>query len=596
MSGPGLESSTHVEAGSSFDVKPPPLVALFLIKFDLKVGYTIAWKRAINDKVPLEGVVEYKSLPSGLHNVQEDLVYFFHEQCAGVSAFAKGSASEAERNAHFVAVGGMLPLKDSRLGRAWLHAGNLTNLAKSLVDDTTNTSSLEEYWEEHKVSEATADEYTSPQLSPFSLAQRKNRTLSTATLGSDDKQTLSAYHPALSLVDYINTFGPLIFPLHRAALLRKRILLVTSAPVRQACEFVYDLSVTTSTPISLASSLILPSESLVRLRPLFSVGIHDIPYLEKLSQPQVPLHSHGNGNGNTSAQDGVYEDQEEPRVQGWIACTTDDIIATKSKLFDIVVEMPSSHNGRKRPIIKTSDGQKQIQATQRDLRRWHMLKRALGSATYPLKGRPTDRIHDNDEEEPLLSQSASTLVQDNDGEDDQDVVEPTTWSALAYSSFYWWASAGQKDGLLMEEENQDKAIFSELVELAEHIIDARRYQDSDDEEDSAPERNISSPSSHDTVAERQDARIEMALIAYFHRITKRFFEVCSDILDDGADDNEGSIIDGVPNISREEMRLMGLDGWSKADMDFVRTFFELWYEREVNVDRLGIDCCGLRVY
>jgi hypothetical protein len=80
--------------------------------------------------VPLEGVVEYKSLPSGLHNVQQDLVYFFHDRFAGVSAFAKGAASEEERNAHFVAVGGMLPLKDGRLGRAWLHAGNLDKLAK----------------------------------------------------------------------------------------------------------------------------------------------------------------------------------------------------------------------------------------------------------------------------------------------------------------------------------------------------------------------------------------------------------------------------------------------------------------------------------
>lgn len=179
--------------------------------------------------------MEYKSLPSGLHNVQEDLVYFFHDQCAGVSAFAKGSASEAERNAHFVAVGGMLPLKDGRLGRAWLHAGNFMHLAKMLVNDSSDLQVLQEYWGEHKI--ADLDEPASPQLSPFTLAQRKTRALSTATLGTDDKQTLPAYHPALSLLDYIYTFGPLIFPLHRAALLRKRILLITAAPVRQACEF-----------------------------------------------------------------------------------------------------------------------------------------------------------------------------------------------------------------------------------------------------------------------------------------------------------------------------------------------------------------------
>lgn len=80
----------------------------------------------------LDGVVEYKSLPSGLHNVEEDLVYFFHDKHAGISAFAKGAAGEEERNAHFIAVGCMVPLYDGRLGRAWLHAQNLINLARYL--------------------------------------------------------------------------------------------------------------------------------------------------------------------------------------------------------------------------------------------------------------------------------------------------------------------------------------------------------------------------------------------------------------------------------------------------------------------------------
>jgi hypothetical protein len=80
--------------------------------------------------VTLDGVVEYKSLPSGLHNVDQDLVYFFHDNHAGISAFAKGDASAEARNARFVAVGCMVPLYDGRLGRAWLHAQNLIRLAR----------------------------------------------------------------------------------------------------------------------------------------------------------------------------------------------------------------------------------------------------------------------------------------------------------------------------------------------------------------------------------------------------------------------------------------------------------------------------------
>lgn len=75
-------------------------------------------------------MVEYKSLPSGLHNIKEDLIYFVHEKYAGLSAYVNGQGGQEERNARFVAVGVLLPLNDGRLGRAWLHAAELKNLAR----------------------------------------------------------------------------------------------------------------------------------------------------------------------------------------------------------------------------------------------------------------------------------------------------------------------------------------------------------------------------------------------------------------------------------------------------------------------------------
>jgi hypothetical protein len=56
--------------------------------------------------------------------------YFIHEGYAGLSAFANGVASEAERNAHFVAVGILVPLSYGRLGRSWLHAPRLQKIAR----------------------------------------------------------------------------------------------------------------------------------------------------------------------------------------------------------------------------------------------------------------------------------------------------------------------------------------------------------------------------------------------------------------------------------------------------------------------------------
>ena len=108
---------------------PPPISALFLIYFDIKAGYTIGWKRSLPG-IELEGVVEYKSLPSGLHTVKEDLIYFVHDNHAGLSAFVNAPAAEESRNARMIAVGVMVPLSYGRLGRAWKHAESLKEMAR----------------------------------------------------------------------------------------------------------------------------------------------------------------------------------------------------------------------------------------------------------------------------------------------------------------------------------------------------------------------------------------------------------------------------------------------------------------------------------
>lgn len=107
----------------------PPISALFLIYFDIKAGYTIGWKRSLPG-IELEGVVEYKSLPSGLHTVKEDLIYYVHDRYAGVSAFVNAPASEEARNARMIAVGVLLPLSYGRLGRSWKHAEELKAMAQ----------------------------------------------------------------------------------------------------------------------------------------------------------------------------------------------------------------------------------------------------------------------------------------------------------------------------------------------------------------------------------------------------------------------------------------------------------------------------------
>jgi len=190
-------------------------------------SYTIAWKRTSHPSITLENAVEYKSLPSGLHTQGSDLVYFTHEGYAGLSAFARGSAGAEDRNAVFVSVG-VLVRREGQLGRGWLVAGRLGGLASGLVGGG-GEGVLEEFWEEQTGggdgSQANGD------------TKSRERTVSTTSVIPNDTDTLPAYHPAHSLLAYISTFGPLVFRLQQAALLRKRILFVGAPPVRLMCDF-----------------------------------------------------------------------------------------------------------------------------------------------------------------------------------------------------------------------------------------------------------------------------------------------------------------------------------------------------------------------
>lgn len=127
--------SLHIDLANGSHHSPlddlPPLAAIFLILFDVKAGYTIAWQRS-TPGLELDESVEFKSLPSGLHHVEEDLIYFVHgEDYAGISAFKNSpSEEEGDRNALMLAVGALVPLTFGRLGKSWKFAESLKELAR----------------------------------------------------------------------------------------------------------------------------------------------------------------------------------------------------------------------------------------------------------------------------------------------------------------------------------------------------------------------------------------------------------------------------------------------------------------------------------
>ncbi|KAL2871936.1 uncharacterized protein BJX67DRAFT_94214 [Aspergillus lucknowensis] len=613
--------SLGLDMPRNLNESPPGIAALFVIHFDIKAGYMVTWKRTIPG-VEIEGAVEYKSLPSGLHHVDEDLVYFVYEQYAGISAFVNQPADESERNAKMFSIGVLVPLSSGRLGKSWRHAPKLKELAQRYAEPTFDTSQLLEYWETYELSanDTSAVPPDSPLESPLSLRFRahsdrpdylqRNRAISDAIVLETPRPTLTPFHPASSLPDFLDSFGPLLFPLYRAALLRRRVLLMAEAPVRIPCDYVYDLSLLASLPNSLLP--LLPPGRLPSLRPraLFNVGVYDIPYLSSFVGPAA--------------------DSEGDHA--WIACSTDSVLSMKPELFDVLVTLPPPHSknaaDKKYPTISVSSPTSQstaaqrteLKATQRDVRRYTALRKGLRRVFKGEDSRSEDIDSDDD------SDAASTFSS-------SPIVEPLSWTRLAYTSFIWWASAGEKRDGFSEEEEEEHEVEQDA-----------RFLASVDNLPSPPSVSVRHQSMQ--LGEPPKQPPEIALVAYFRQLTTQIFATLSDVIarqdhQDGAEpddavstpytdgDDQTSPAEhetitrdatqedestspllgleqqsplqdrasesGAVAITAEDMMEMGLDTWSAADRIFVEELVLMWWGRTAYVDSARIRCCGISI-
>lgn len=459
------------------------------------------------------------------------------------------------------------------------------------------------------------------------------------------RPALTPFHPASSLPDLIESFGPLIFPLYKAALLRKRILLMTEAPVHIPCNYgtihldsfqnlgstvannlkiVYDLSLLASLPNSILP--LLPSHNLPtpRPRPLFNIGIHDIPYLSSF----IPHKSNPNPEQDST----------------WIACSTDSVLTMKPELYDVLVTLPAPHTKDAAEKIypklsapipskpRTAPTEIELKATQRDASRYARLRKGLR--------------HLSDDENSLLAERNNSNATDDDSDaastwSASPVVEPLSWARLAYTSFIWWASAGEKrEGLSEEEEEQQIEQDTRLLASVESLSQPHPHHHNNNQ-----------------AQETEQQPPEVALVAYFRRLTAQIFVILADVIarhdaakqeegpqhadnqvppyrdnpenydddDDDAtiaqqstqddnDDDRSPLLhqrgntddtksssrrdntDAEPvTITMEDMTEMGLDIWSATDRVFAEELVCLWWGRQAYVDSARIRCCGISI-
>ena len=327
----------------------------------------------------------------------------------------------------------------------------------------------------------------------------------------------------------------------------------------------YNTSVLATIPPSVSDLLINPPN---RLRTLFSVGVNDIPMLERLSQP-----IHDNASSTLIDPDAVDE-------EGWVACTTDAVLALKPHLYDILVTLPHQNaypstatsksnpvkipTGNNHPTLTSSSGDL-VKPTIRDLRRWKRLRLEL----------------------PLPKPSGP------DPEFD-DLSYYRTWTEFICSGLFWWATAGEanysedfdsndaEDDYFLAETPARRGTLGEGVPLLER---------SDTMDSLANIDNFRTRTRSDTLMSRTSGfgEADVGVMVYFHRMTARMVSTLSAIIDS----NELAEEDGVEEtpatkVAHEDLMRMGLD-WTERE--FVREMCMTWFGRGVVYDKNRSDCC-----
>ncbi|KAF8585278.1 hypothetical protein K439DRAFT_1388555 [Ramaria rubella] len=314
---------------------PEDLIAIFHCSFHPTQGNIIDWSMKASNDLSLDGV-EFKTLPSGLHLVDKDVVHITHEVHHGISVFRRRPTTEIGMRGFRLESLGILVAQSSR-PRPWRHLASLKELSRR----------LEDHWVSSESQYADTKENRDWRLLEKWYLRRVFRRMGEEGKWVDWEEELSSDcsdHPVLHLPHLLRILGPSSLTLYKHVLARRRVLIYTNPAVEPACILA-----------RIASDICGEGD---RPNVLGMVGIND---LDKL---------------NT----------ESWRGNGWIACTTDAIFLEKPSLYDLVIDMTTSRPSRpsffvSRPAPVSPRGPRHrlhpVRFTFSDVRLWSELERTL---------------------------------------------------------------------------------------------------------------------------------------------------------------------------------------------------------------------------
>lgn len=154
----------------------------------------------------------------------------------------------------------------------------------------------------------------------------------------------------------------------------------------------------------------------------------------------------------------------------------------------------------------------------------------------------------------------------------------------------WWASAGEQRLHSDEEADSDSALLSGLSLSPSTPRTPQNL-------------NLSSAS---LKSSEEQAKQEMGIIAYFHRLTTLILTTLSNVVDTTESDDEredGALVDGAAEdesgpavyVSSADVARMGLNVWSATDHQFIEDVAREYFGRRAHVEGRSVDVCGIRI-
>jgi hypothetical protein len=242
--------------------RQPNVEAVFVVTFDVKSGNKIEFQMPEKEQMSLMGV-EYKAIPSGSHHINQDFVYFRYENKYGLACIVRIDVMTDDDGSALSVIDqtqrGMCIKSVGILTSSIIHIQSYLQFLHTEARTYLNQSSAN-----YDRLRGILIQHDQPNSVPVSI-----------------------YDNLFN--QFIEQFGPAIFPLTRLMLLGKRILLYSSSPIGPLCNAVYFTHIINQS-----------------VNPLFCVTIMDLPML------------------NTE--------------QSYIGCTTEKILKDKLNIYDVFID------------------------------------------------------------------------------------------------------------------------------------------------------------------------------------------------------------------------------------------------------------------